>query len=114
MKKWLVLFLAVSFILWILPLGVFIKPSQEKIVCDGLRAMCMCTMGHRSADKVMEPGISLKAASQSKENSSGGGNYFVSAKPVVIFNLRLASIVGNQFFLYKNPFLATLEYVPKV
>jgi hypothetical protein len=35
------------FFLWILPLGAFIKPSQEDTACGGKRAfhMCMCSMG---------------------------------------------------------------------
>ena len=117
MKKLLSFFLMVSFILWILPLGVFIKPSQQKIACDGQRAICMChAFVPKSMGKAMEPGIALKAGSStSKENSSGGGgNYFVSAKPPVVLNLQLASIFENQHLCYKNPFLAALEYVPKI
>ena len=117
MKKLLIFFLAVSFILWILPLGVFIKPSLQKLACDGQRAMCMChvMMKADSSDKAMEPAIALKAGtSTNKENSSGASNYFVSAKPAVILNLHSASFFENQFLSYKNPFLATLEYVPKI
>ena len=118
MKKLLDTFLVISFILWILPLGYFIKPSQEKLACDGQRAICMCfcMMGHRSPDKAMEAGMALKAASPSgKENSSGGaGNYFVSATPAFALNVKLASILENQYLCYKNPFLAAIEYVPKI
>ena len=115
MKRWLALFLLTSFILWILPLGCFIKPSQEKMACDGQRAMCMCSvmMGHKAVDKAMA-GISLKAASPSKENSSSAGNYFVQAKSIIALNLPSASLFENQSLAYKNPFLASLEYVPKI
>lgn len=34
---------ALLFFIWILPLGVFIKPSQEKKICGGQRAICMCS-----------------------------------------------------------------------
>jgi hypothetical protein len=117
MKRLLASFLVISFIVWILPLGYFIKPSQQKLACDGQRAMCMCyAMGHKSPDKAMEAGISLKAGSSTnKENSSGGGgNYFVSAKPVVALNLQSVSVFEYQFLSYNSPFLAALEYVPKV
>jgi hypothetical protein len=116
MKKLLPLFLAVSFILWVLPLGFFIKPSQQKLACDGQRAMCMChALVFKSSDKAMEPGLALKAGSSpNKENSSGAGNYFVSAKPAVALNLQSASVFENQFLSYKSPYLAALEYVPKV
>lgn len=38
------LFLSVALSAWLLPLGAFIKPSQEKIACGGNRAMHMCSM----------------------------------------------------------------------
>ena len=41
-EKIIILIFIISFILWILPLGFFIKPSQEKFACDGQRAICMC------------------------------------------------------------------------
>jgi hypothetical protein len=117
MKNLLASFLLVSFILWILPLGYFITSSQEKFACDGQRAICMChAMILKSSDKAIESGIVLKAGSSTnKENSSGGGSsYFVSAKSTVTLNLNSASILENQFLSYKSPFLAALEYVPKV
>jgi len=116
MKKSLAFFLVTSFILWILPLGVFIKPSAEKLACDGQRAMCMChALVLKIADKAIEHGLAYKTGTSSnKENSSGGGNYFVSAKPAVALNLQLTSLFDNQFLSYKSPYLAALEYVPKV
>ncbi len=106
-----------SFILWVLPLGFFINPSQEKLACDGQRALCMCrALVPKSSEKAMEAGINLKAgASANKENSSGGaGNYFISARPAIALNLLFASQFENQFLSYRNPSLAALEYVPKV
>jgi len=87
------------------------------MVCDGQRAFCMCClMKPKAVDKAMEAGVSLKSGgSSNKENSSGGaGNYFVSFKPTVILNAHAAFIFENQFLAYKNPFLASIEYVPKI
>ena len=117
MKRLLASFLVISFILWILPLGIFIKPSQQKLACDGQRAICMChAFIPKSSDKAMEAGLVLKAgASTNKENSSGGGgNYFVSAKSTIVSRLQLASLFENEYLCYKSPFLAALEYVPKI
>jgi hypothetical protein len=117
MKRILISFLVIGFILWILPLGYFIKPSRQALACDGQRAVCMCrVMMPKSSDKAMESGLALKAGSSAnKENSSGGGaNYFVSAKPAVNIHLRSASIFEDQYFSYNNPFLAAVDYVPKV
>ncbi len=44
MKKIISLFSVVTLFLWILPLGSFIKPSQEKMACGGNRAFHMCSM----------------------------------------------------------------------
>ena len=116
MRKLLVLLLVVSFILWILPLGVFIKASLQKLACDGQRAICMCHVNFKTMDKSMEAVIALKAGtSSSKENSSGSsGNYFVSAKPVIILKLNAISFFENQQLFYTNPSLTALEYVPKI
>ncbi len=105
---------ALLFFIWLLPLGIFIKPSQEKVACDGQRAICMC---HAFIPKVsanaIEPGINLKAGTSSNKENPSAGNYFVSAKLAVILNSNLTALFQNQFFPYKNPFLLSLEHVPK-
>jgi len=116
MSKLTTSLLLTSFILWILPLGIFIKPSQEKFACDGQRAMCMCrVMMHKSSDKVIT-GIVLKVGtSTNKENSSGGAsNYFMSAKQIIVPNLKSTLFFKNQKLYYINPCLNALEYVPKI
>lgn len=32
----------ILFLVWILPLGTFIKPEKEKLACNGKRAICLC------------------------------------------------------------------------
>ena len=116
MKRIFPLFLLISFILWILPLGVFIKPSLEKLACDGQRAMCMCrVMMPKSSGKPMEAGMVLKTVpAQAKENSSPAGNYFLSNRPTIILNLSSVLLFENPHLFYKNPTLALLDQVPKV
>jgi len=104
----------VLFFIWLLPLGIFIKPSQEKVVCDGQRAICMChAFVPKASASAVEPGINLKAGTSSNKENPSGGNYFVSTKPVVILNSYLMSLFQNQFFPYKSPSLVSLEQVPK-
>lgn len=43
MQRTLSLTVLAIFFIWILPLGAFIKPSQEKKVCNGQRAICLCS-----------------------------------------------------------------------
>src|SRR5208283_4955065 len=103
---------AVVFFIWLLPLGIFIKPSQEKVACDGQRAICMChAFVPKAADKATEPGITLRAGASSNKENPSAGNYFVSAKPAVILNAHLTSFFQNQLFPYKSPFLVSLEQV---
>jgi len=116
MTRVLIFLLLLSFILWILPLGYFIKPCQQKLACDGERAMCMChVMMVKSPDKAMEHGVGIKeGASTNKEGSSGSaGNYFFSPRNIVSLNLHSSSFFENPFLTYQNPFLAAIEYVPK-
>jgi len=114
MRRFFALLTVILFFIWLLPLGIFIKPSQEKIVCDGQRAICMChAFIPKASTNVVEPGINLKAGTSSNKENSSAGNYFVSAKPVIIPNVHLMSLYQNQFFPYENPFLVSLEHVPK-
>jgi hypothetical protein len=116
MKKVLPLILLICFILWIAPLGFFIKPSQQKLACDGQRAFCMChVMMTKSSDHAMETGIALKeGSSTNKENSSGGGNDFISSRPTVALTFPSTLFLINQHPCYISPFLASLEHVPKI
>ena len=93
MRHFIALLTVVLFLIWLLPLGVFIKPSQEKVACDGQRAICMChAFIPKASDNAMKPGINLKAGASSNKENPSGGNYFVSAKPIVILNAHLASL----------------------
>jgi hypothetical protein len=111
MRKVLLSLLLIGFILWIMPLGYFIKPSREKLLCDGQRAMCMCHIVlPKSADKPLE-GLWLKAGASNKENPSGGGTYFLSPGSTVLV-LTLPSFFADRHFLYNNPSPELIEPVP--
>lgn len=109
--------LVIFFIIWILPLGCFIKPSQQKKFCDGQRGMCMCTIFMVKKAPSHSPNqISMPSPSSNHESSSSGGasNYFISAKPTVILNSHLTSFFQDQLFPYNSPFLVSIEQVPKL
>jgi hypothetical protein len=109
--------LVVFFILWILPLGYFIKPSQEKTVCDGQRAMCMCSVHfvHKSPSNPLS-GISTANPNGNKEAPSNGGsagNYFES-------NLSVSSVAHSSILpdfqvelVPSLQFISPIEHVPK-
>jgi len=114
MKNSLTIFIVSTFLLWILPLGFFIQPSQEKTACDGQRAMCMCRLGAPKADKPVMAGININAASAHKDNSSSASNYFVSPKAIILAHLSVNPLGANQFLPFTSLFILPLEHVPKI
>ncbi|MDE1920853.1 MAG: hypothetical protein KGJ09_02425 [Candidatus Omnitrophica bacterium] len=104
-----------GFVLWIMPLGYFIKPSEQKLFCGGQRAMCMCSIFlPKAPDKAMEHGVVLKTGASNNKENMGGSNYFVSSHPMVGPGLQSTSVFEDPFLLYHNPFPAASEYVPKI
>ena len=104
-----------SFFIWILPWGVFIKPSQEKMACGGQRAICLCHIAPVQApDKPLE-GVWFKGMTSTHKDHGGpgGGNYFLAGRSKADQGLRPASFFENWHFCYKSPYLASLEHVPK-
>lgn len=78
---WSRILVAFIFILWLIPMGIFIAPAKEKLLCDGQRAICMCSKTSSVKSKIdAESGIVVKAVpSAQKESSSSVGNYFLAA-----------------------------------
>ncbi len=76
-----ILFLLSIFILWLLPLGYFIKPSQENMVCGGQRALCMCSsqqilVNAKDKAKAGKVYIALNPAVEKEGVSSGFGFFY--------------------------------------
>ena len=110
--------LVIFFILWILPLGYFIKPSQEKVACDGQRAFCMCCchIFKKTSNTAVKVVLSCPTQGTSKETSSSGGasNYFISNKPVMPeINLQASQWAASKIFP-TLPFIRSIEFVPKI
>lgn len=71
---------ALAIFVWILPLGAFIKPSQEKTACGGNRAFHMCSMGmgKLSADSSSKASFkNVTAAERHAKSSAAGENDFI-------------------------------------
>jgi hypothetical protein len=116
MKRVLTIVLLAAFIFWILPLGFFIKPSQEKIACDGQRAICMCHVMIKShaSDKNVSSGLSLKMTSSLNKENSSVGAYYLSCKSTPVLQLKRISFFHPQAFSYQNPFFDLIDAVPKI
>lgn len=54
--KFLTLCVCAAFLLWIFPLGIYIKVAQEANLCGGRRAICLCTQAlikkHQAIDGI--------------------------------------------------------------
>jgi hypothetical protein len=78
------LFLAIALFAWLMPLGAFIKKTEEKTACGGKRAFHMCSMMQESQPTQEGPSdgvVKFTSASGSVEKSQpsgSGGNEFFS------------------------------------
>jgi hypothetical protein len=105
----------ILFFIWLLPLGVFIKPSQEQVVCGGQRAVCMCSHIQVKVKGSALEGSSLKSvsASQKEAGSSSAGHYYLALNQAV--KHLASSFYSNEALLlaYRNPSLKAIEHIPK-
>lgn len=105
------------FILWILPLGFFIKPNQEKTACGGLRAVCMCRMGFSALQNKPIEGYSNKSVSVDGRVRSvtgvGGASYLTQAVPVIEMRQAQSIDVKELIVYYKDPLHSPVDHVPK-
>jgi hypothetical protein len=116
MKRFLSFLTSFLFLIWILPLGVFIKPSQEKEFCNGRRAICLCTkLMAKMKDQGCTKKIWIQNAPVKEEGPSAGFNqhFLLSQMSLFLKSSHFASIILQQ-----NPYqfllVRQLDPVPKV
>jgi len=109
-KSILILF---CFFVWILPLGTFIKPSDENKVCGGQRAICLCS--HQPAVVTGAGKASItKGGVQKEQAPSGGANEYLAALNIKnIFSPNVIGFLEDSQFLYALPYTTPIEHVPK-
>lgn len=106
------------FILWLIPLGVFISPSKEKLLCGGQRAVCLCSgkMTNASVDNTGF-GVTVKPAGafENEQNASGGAchPFTLAHNGVQLSQDKFHPSIEARSF-YSDPSLSSLEHVPKV
>ncbi len=82
------------FCLWILPLGVFIKPSQEGTACGGKRAFHMCSMEMGKA-RPTESSQKISFTNASGSGQQGKSSTGTSGDDFVIVNQGRSSLEDN-------------------
>ena len=106
------------FVSWLLPLGIFIKPSQEKIACDGQRAICMCShSGGALASKSRsgETVVKFNPGAHKEEHGSFSASQYYFATNHSNKNSHIASLhFLRQLSLYQLLICHLIDHVPKV
>jgi hypothetical protein len=107
---------ALLFFIWILPLGIFIKPSQEKMACNGQRAICLCShlvakQEPKNAGKTIYKG---SGSAQKEQNGSGGSSHhFLHAQKKPQINKQISLYRQQQSSMYSLLVIRSIEHVPK-
>lgn len=107
-------------LLWLMPLGYFIKPSQEKTACDGQRPFHMCSMMKSSGSGIQFTGkltVQPNAGDvkTAKSSSASGDDFLLMTKK----KLLLKSIAGlrvhqSDLLLFQSAVLRPIDHPPRV
>lgn len=116
MKRLVSFSAAVAFTAWILPLGFFIKPSQEKTACGGQRPFHMCSMMKKMRTDAAPKAVSYQSASAEKTQKAAAGSGaddFLIKQRRFVFGNSTAFLPETLWRVPSNPFLHPLDPVPK-
>jgi hypothetical protein len=102
------------FFIWILPLGSYIKPSQEKIACNGQRAICMCShmtakMAHAVEGKTIQSG---SGETQKQESNPSSNPYIYFTHDSRQANARYVMYPLYQANPYSYLVVLLIDHVP--
>ncbi len=90
---------------WLMPLGAFIKPSQEGVVCGGKRAFHMCCcLGKLSSAHSTKPGINSASGfnENAKSSTSGGEDFLPADSAAQLFDQNSRYYEVSQNFLFQS------------
>ncbi len=115
MKHFVGFFTIALFFLWLLPLGIFIKPAQEKIACGGKRAICLCS--HKPQEGKPAHAAEAQTSYQSgiaqvHELASGVAHAFESVS-LQLNVISKSSALNPYRFDYSFRKISRIEHVPK-
>jgi hypothetical protein len=105
----------ILFLLWIMPLGAFIDPSNEDKACGGQRAICLCAhLLKKSEDRSAGKNILIVAPTFAKESISGGNAAYDSiAQTKNIPNLTFSAHQFNSAEPFALAVDRSIDKVPK-
>jgi len=118
MKKAVTLVTFVCLFTWLMPLGAFIRPSQEKVACDGCRAFHMCFGLVKIDPAGLTQKVSFTSASGFEKNhqpsSSGGGDDLLLTEPPHKILTKDSRFIFSTEIPHFFDFTLSLEPVPKI
>jgi hypothetical protein len=116
MRKSIWIITVILFFIWILPLGVFVLPSREKMFCGGKRAICLCShlITKQAAKQTRETVYKGSAETQKEHNGPGGANHhFLLIRRNNPTHQYPASHIQQQAFFYSLLVCRSVEHVPR-
>lgn len=106
----------VVFLVWIMPLGAFINPLNNKKVCGGQRAICLCLTDFDKKTGTIPKMIVNPSPSVNKEAASPGGasHYFLAHPEDDILAAQNTGHFGTPQHIYSVLICKSIEHIPKV
>ena len=104
------------FFIWILPLGVFIRPSDAKRFCNGQRAICLCAhlvAKHKPSTMKVFAAQQGGVEKESPVSGGGGGNHYLITGKLGMPGASLSRYFEETFSLYSLVVPRSIEHVPK-
>ncbi len=114
--KPLAIFVTITLLAWLLPLGAFIGASQQGTACGGKRAFHMCQMMKGKVSTASSATVSFSNAGgyDTAKASGSAGDDLVLASAVLSSESQTRSLTIELFRPSKGPSLSPLGPPPKV
>ena len=114
MRRFLSIFFVNVFTLWLVPLGIFIAPSKEKLLCDGQRAICLCSHAPLMSKKSDNGKTVIKASPAAQKESSPSAAYYHLASHARDLQDNRSSFYSSRHKTSYNLLVCKpVEHVPK-
>ncbi len=103
------------FALWLLPLGVLVKPSQEKLFCGGQRAICLCShmKAKAKASHAAEPVMTVTPSANKEAAGFSSSAFDVTALLRPAGSAGAVQYISSQHNFYNLSVSRPVEHVPK-
>ncbi|MCA9398792.1 MAG: hypothetical protein KC618_03500 [Candidatus Omnitrophica bacterium] len=116
LKKITQIIILICFVTWIVPLGAFIKPSQEDEMCNGRRSICLCThfLAKHKAELAKVKSFRATPAPQKQiaRDMLSSPDFIASRFHLSFFDQHTGYNV-DQIWLYDFFYSRPIEHVPK-